>query len=142
MVIFHALVVEVFSVLNFCTRQFESHVHTLFTCPFAHVNLRPVRLPASALAAGGGEVFLLCIARHVHSIASRYLSLLSWLKKSNADACGLFNPEIHNLSHTIFVTHHLSHIFHRLSTFVLRGMRGTYGTGLALVARLVRVGRP
>ena len=28
------------------------------------------------------------------------------------------------------------------STFVLRGERGTYGTGLALVARLVPVGRP
>ena len=28
------------------------------------------------------------------------------------------------------------------STFVLRGKRGTYGTGLALVARLVPVGRP
>ena len=72
----------------------------------------------------------------------------------------------HHLSHIIFVnhlcqppsfTHHLSpsltHIFltHHLSrhfawhlvtsTFVLRGRRGTYGTGLALVARLDCIGR-
>ena len=35
----------------------------------------------------------------------------------------------------LFVAHHLSHT--ATSTFVLPGRRGTYGTGLALVARLV-----
>ena len=50
-------------------------------------------------------------------------------------------------SHTIFHTPPLSHNFvvawHlATSTFVWHGRRGTYGTGLALVARLVPVGRP
>ena len=61
----------------------------------------------------------------------------------------------HHLSHTIFVTHHLSHTilgdmclrfawqaWHFVtSTFVLRGRRGTYGTGLDLVSRLGALGR-
>ena len=54
------------------------------------------------------------------------------------------------LSHTIFHTHlcHTSSFTHNFvthhltSTSVLPGRRGTYGTGLALVARLVPVGRP
>ena len=47
----------------------------------------------------------------------------------------------HHLSSTFVfqppsVTHHLSHTVFETSTFVLRRRRGTYGTGLALVARL------
>ena len=47
---------------------------------------------------------------------------------------------VNHLSHTIF--HHLSQAWHlATSTFVLRGRRATYGTGLGLVARLDRIGR-
>ena len=48
------------------------------------------------------------------------------------------------LSHTLFDTHHVSHTMFHIHTlslrhppsFSLRGRRGTYGTGLALVARV------
>ena len=42
----------------------------------------------------------------------------------------------HHLLHTPSFTHHLSHTNLATSTSTLRGRRGTYGTGLALVARL------